>query len=910
MAAIRRTKGDIVQGTCAWLLHETKYLDWESEKGHRLLQIQGGPGVGKTMISAFLVDVLDRKASHDSEMTLAYYFCDNGDERRNTATAILRGLLLQLLRQRPILFQHIQEDYVEMEDRLPELLESLDGLWRIFRSILSDSNIGKLYILVDALDECEKSSRQDFLISLRSLFVAEQLDEQRTIKFLITCRPEEKMDENLRCVGNCLRLDPAKIKFDVSRFIDDKVDRLPDHYPHALKQEIKTTLSNKSGGSFLWASLVLCDISKTTVPSKVRGKLRSLPSTLSEVYGRMLKNIDEEDREEAMLILQLVAIARTPLTTTELAMALVLSAEWEKSELPASDDLEEREYDYKCCEPLLCHDKETGTVSLVHQSAKDYLLTSSFNSSEANLLMLRICWRYFGMEEFHQGTTIIRRSAKNELVRESLSNEFLEGHVFLRYAAKEWQEHALAAHSSLTAHTWDSNNLGRLPTFRDSWLLRAAANGQEEVTRLLLENDADVTATDERGRTALHRASLNGCEAVVRLLVDKRADLTAIDANGWTTLHWASESGHEALVRLLLEKRVDVNVQNDEGITALHLAVAGRYEAIVRLLLENGADVNAKGDDGMTALHITFIKRSEAIAILLIENGADINAKYDCDDGDDGFATAFPMAIAIGSEAIVQLLLENGVDVNAAIDDESTTALHLAVLMGNEAIVRVLLNNGANINAKEEDEGKTALDVAYLIKNEAIVQLLQEKGGLRGDNNDNDNEDIDNYGAIALFTTIMSGSKEGVESLIRNGADVNAKYDDDDSDDEANLTPLAMAVSTGNQAIVRLLLEEGADVDAEIDEDGVTALHLAVFMGEEAIVRLLLEKGADINAQEDDEGMTPLHLAVECGMDTIVRLLLAKGADVSVRDHEGKTVQDQAHFKGREAVVRLLSPVG
>jgi len=41
-----------------------------------------------------------------------------------------------------------------------------------------------------------------------------------------------------------------------------------------------------------------------------------------------------------------------------------------------------------------------------------------------------------------------------------------------------------------------------------------------------------------------------------------------------------------------------------------------------------------------------------------------------------------------------------------------------------------------------------------------------------------------------------------------------------------------------------------------------------------------------------------------------VRLLLAKGADVSVRNHEGKTAQDQAHFKGREAVVRLLSPVG
>src|SRR5262245_1808513 len=38
---------------------------------------------------------------------LLYYFCDNTDKRRDKIVGILRGLLVQLLRQRPGLFRHM-----------------------------------------------------------------------------------------------------------------------------------------------------------------------------------------------------------------------------------------------------------------------------------------------------------------------------------------------------------------------------------------------------------------------------------------------------------------------------------------------------------------------------------------------------------------------------------------------------------------------------------------------------------------------------------------------------------------------------------------------------------------------------------------------------------------------------------
>ena len=154
-----------------------------------MLQLVGAPGIGKTMISTYLVEELKKRAQVTSDMTFAYYFCDNKDDKRNTAIAILRGLLLQLLRQRPLLFKHIQEDYNQMKDRL---FDNFDALWRILQKMLVDPNSGQIYFLVDALDECDKAPRglwQAFLTSIADLFSVQQRS-QINVKLLITCRPE------------------------------------------------------------------------------------------------------------------------------------------------------------------------------------------------------------------------------------------------------------------------------------------------------------------------------------------------------------------------------------------------------------------------------------------------------------------------------------------------------------------------------------------------------------------------------------------------------------------------------------------------------------------------------------------------------------------------------------------------
>ena len=125
------------------------------------------------------------------------------------------------------------------------------------------------------------------------------------------------------------------------------------------------------------------------------------------------------------------------------------------------------------------------------------------------------------------------------------------------------------------------------------------------------------------------------------------------------------------------------------------------------------------------------------------------------------------------------------------------------------------------------------------------------------------------------------------------------------------LTPLTLAIESGYEAIVKLLLGTGeVDVNSR-DNHGLTPLALAVYFRSEAIVRLLLGTGeVDVNSR-DDHGLTPLALAVRLGYEAIVRLVLETGeTDVNSTDRDGRTPLWHASTRGHEAIVKLLLNTG
>ena len=600
LAAIRNGKGKRTAGTCEWILTQDQYTSWLIEESSQLLWLSGAPGIGKTMISSFLVEELTRLAERSSQMMLAYYFCDDKDEKRKTDTSILRGLLLQLLRQRPSLFKHIQSDFSIWRDRL---FINLDALWRIFSCILNDPEAGEVYCLIDALDECEKESRRKFLPYLTELFRSQQ-SKKIAFKFIITSRRENDIEKSLSAACPAIRnlqVDSGRVNDDLSKFINVRVDELSatNEYNPAQKEMIKSALIEKAGGTFLYVSLVLQDLAKAETFEEVMPTLQDLPSDLNDVYDRILGKIEPKRQKTAISVLCWVTGARRPLTVDELAMARAIgSGERKENTMPLKDRVDELKDGFKCCRPLISVDANNSTVNLVHQSAKDYLLGTYLQgkrnlsqyhtiTESTNLFIFQTCWTYLSLEEFK----------KYGLRPVHEDRGFLNDHCFLRYVSQGWQEHALAASRALiTGYEFKKDILDRLPEFRDAWLHGVAAEGQELVVQRLLQNGAEVESKNKWGRTPLSIAMSHGQKAVVELLLQEGAEVESKDKWGQTPLSIAAGNGHEAVVELLLQKGAEVESKYEWGQTPLWIAVLQGQEAVVELLLQKGAEVESKDD--------------------------------------------------------------------------------------------------------------------------------------------------------------------------------------------------------------------------------------------------------------------------------------------------------------------------
>ena len=102
------------------------------------------------------------------------------------------------------------------------------------------------------------------------------------------------------------------------------------------------------------------------------------------------------------------------------------------------------------------------------------------------------------------------------------------------------------------------------------------------------------------------------------------------------------------------------------------------------------------------------------------------------------------------------------------------------------------------------------------------------------------------------------------------------------------VTPLSLACTNGNGAMVELLLKAGADPNTALP-GGETALMTAARTGKVDAVKALLAHGADVNAKESRRGQTALMWAAAEGNVEVVEALLKAGADLHARLDSGFT---------------------
>ena len=108
----------------------------------------------------------------------------------------------------------------------------------------------------------------------------------------------------------------------------------------------------------------------------------------------------------------------------------------------------------------------------------------------------------------------------------------------------------------------------------------------------------DTATLDEE----LGEAAARGDLEQVKRLLDKGANVIAHNREGATPLMRAAEKGHLDVVKLLLRKGAPVNGKSSDNVTPLMYAARGGNLKAVKLLLDKGADVNSETGFFRTAL--------------------------------------------------------------------------------------------------------------------------------------------------------------------------------------------------------------------------------------------------------------------------------------------------------------------
>ena len=164
--------------------------------------------------------------------------------------------------------------------------------------------------------------------------------------------------------------------------------------------------------------------------------------------------------------------------------------------------------------------------------------------------------------------------------------------------------------------------------------------------------------------------------------------------------------------------------------------------------------------------------------------------------------------------------------------------------------------------------------------------------------------DVNEHDSIQspLHYAAQSYSKEIVDLLIANGADVNAK-------DRTGSPPLHWAVLKGQKDIVELLIEAGADMYVRKKRGGDNLLHIAALRGHKEVAEMLIVKGFDVNSRNDEEE-TPFYNTAVSGHAEVAKLFIEKGADVNAKDKYGETPLDKAIGRKHTETAELLRKHG
>lgn len=390
-------------------------------------------------MSIGLVEELSRPPHNKTVVT--YFFCQNVDASLNTVEAIIKGLIRQLIREQAELVQELRDQWNQEKGQFPDTVNSWQGLWDILLAMLDRCKHEKVYIVVDALDECQESIEQ-----LLARIVSTGLDRPSQVKWLLTSRPLDIAEQTLLTRSNqtlvSLEVNLDHVVQSIAAYVSMKVTELSRRWRRCsldLRQTVEDKLIRKAAGTFLWVSLV-CKELQTVVAEDALSTIEKVPPGLQAIYGHAYRKLCEGDFTDVTgctHLLRVMMLAYRPLNMLEVCSMMDL----------APDSRKVQSFIDRSASFVQVQGQDVQYLTFIHQSARDYLAGLGSSVPEGigtSVGHSEIAIRAVSHLTNHLMANLLQYP-DTTATREQMVKDGTNPLTSLGYAAEYWIQHSVAA---------------------------------------------------------------------------------------------------------------------------------------------------------------------------------------------------------------------------------------------------------------------------------------------------------------------------------------------------------------------------------------------------------------------------------------------------------------------------------
>ncbi|KAE8378508.1 hypothetical protein BDV26DRAFT_281035 [Aspergillus bertholletiae] len=399
----------------------------ETENDHNHICRDRGFYPGKTYLASVIIEA----CREDSSSVTCYFYCKEKVKPRNSAIAVLRGILLQLVRQHRELTPYCHAKIKGAGSLMLSDLLTASSILEVYCE-----RIAQLNVIIDGVDECEEQ-RKDLIDIFRSLARKGGIYSKGRLRVLFLSRPMNEI-KNAIPEAEIIALEPGHNRQDILKYCERRKREFQKFgFDNEYLKNVVQIICARADGMFLFAKLVINNLKEQPTRADFRDETTAaiLPSEIDQAYARIMerlkRDLGSKQYEYTELLLGWLVCSKRPLKWTEVQVALSTDINTRGPSNKVNPERRVEDNIQELCGSLV-QVLKGNRIELVHSTARLFIIQKSnikISAAECDLTLR--CLRYLGLDIFRRDISTL------ELRDNALRGDF----AFQDYAVSVWFLH-------------------------------------------------------------------------------------------------------------------------------------------------------------------------------------------------------------------------------------------------------------------------------------------------------------------------------------------------------------------------------------------------------------------------------------------------------------------------------------